>query len=93
MSSWRDEAKCLDMDTNLFFDRYEDDRSFSASVDRLCRSCPVNNQCFAVGVSNKEWGVWGGVYLRDGTIDKEFNAHKTKQDWFETWQSLTMEIS
>jgi hypothetical protein len=93
MSSWRDEAKCLDMDTNLFFGRYEDDRSFAASVDKLCRSCPVNNQCFAVGVSNKEWGVWGGVYLRDGTIDKEFNAHKTKRDWFETWQALTMEVS
>ncbi|MEY3311024.1 MAG: hypothetical protein RL348_352, partial [Bacteroidota bacterium] len=44
-----------------------------------------------VGVSNKEWGVWGGVYLKDGTIDKEFNAHKDKQSWFETWKSLTME--
>jgi hypothetical protein len=91
MSNWRDLAKCLHMDTNLFFDMYEEDKKLAATIDKLCQSCPSNRECFAVGVSNKEWGVHGGVYLRDGTIDKEFNAHKTKQDWFDTWQALTME--
>ena len=41
--------------------------------------------------SNKEWGVWGGVYLKEGKIDKEFNQHKDKESWFDTWKSLTME--
>jgi hypothetical protein len=93
MQLWKDNAKCLGMDTNLFFDSYEEDKTLASSIDKLCQSCPVNRQCFAVGVSNKEWGVHGGVYLRDGTIDKEFNSHKNKKDWFETWQSLTMEKS
>jgi len=91
MQNWRDSARCLDMDTNLFFDSYEEDKVLAATMDSLCKECPVRRHCFAVGVSNKEWGVWGGVYLRDGTIDKEFNSHKTKSDWFDVWQSLTME--
>jgi hypothetical protein len=93
MHKWKDEAKCLGMDTNLFFDSYEEDKFLAASIDKLCQSCPVNNKCFAVGVSGKEWGVHGGVYLKDGIIDKEHNSHKSKQDWFETWKSLTMESS
>jgi len=91
MQAWKNDAKCLNMDTNLFFDVYEEDKNIASAIDQVCRVCPVNRQCFAVGVSNKEWGVHGGVYLRDGMIDKEFNSHKDKQDWFETWQSLTME--
>lgn len=80
------------MDTNIFFDKYEDDNHLAKSVDNICNRCPVNQHCFAWGISNKEWGVWGGVYLKDGKIDKEFNAHKTKEDWFVTWESLTMEV-
>jgi hypothetical protein len=91
MRNWHENAKCLGMDTDIFFDKYEEDPSLAASIDELCRQCPVNTQCFAVGVSNKEWGVWGGVYLKEGNIDKEFNQHKSKQSWFETWESLTME--
>lgn len=93
MHQWKDNAKCLGMDTNLFFDVYEEDKKLAASIDKLCQSCSVNKQCFAVGVSGKEWGVFGGVYLKDGAIDKENNNHKSKQDWFDTWQSLTMESS
>jgi len=80
------------MDTNIFFDKYEEDNHLASSVDNICQHCPVNKNCFAWGVSNKEWGVWGGIYLKDGKIDKEFNAHKSKEDWFSSWESLTMEI-
>jgi hypothetical protein len=89
---WKDQARCLGMDTNIFFDKYEEDQAIAARIDNFCRECPVRKQCFAVGVSNKEWGVWGGVYLKEGNIDREFNQHKTKQSWFDTWQSLTMEV-
>lgn len=92
MQAWKINGKCLGMDSDLFFDKYEEDNDLARSVDQLCRACPVNKKCFAVGVSNKEWGVWGGIYLKDGSIDKEFNQHKTKQDWFKTWESLTMEM-
>jgi hypothetical protein len=91
MHSWKNEAKCLSKDTNIFFERYEDEPQTAKKVDRFCQSCSVNKTCFSVGFSGKEWGVWGGIYLKDGKIDKESNAHKTKDDWYKTWESLTME--
>lgn len=88
---WKDEAICLDYDTNLFFDKYEDDEVLRPAIDKLCSMCPVSKTCFAVGVSQKEWGIWGGVYLEGGQISKEFSSHKSKIDWANTWQRLTLE--
>ena len=89
---WKDDGICKDkIDQNLFFDAYEEQLEIRSSIDSLCLSCPVAKTCFAVGISGKEWGVWGGVYLVDGEISKEFNNHKTKNDWSNTWKYLTME--
>jgi hypothetical protein len=88
---WKDDALCLDYDTNIFFEKYEDDELLRPAVDKLCSTCPVSKMCFAVGVSQKEWGIWGGVYLENGQISKEFSKHKSKIDWANTWQRLTTE--
>jgi hypothetical protein len=89
--NFKDKAICKDMDFNLFFDRYEEDHNVAKKIDLLCVRCPVQRDCLAHGVSNAEWGVWGGVYLQDGKISKEFNTHKSKEDWFDIWSSATME--
>jgi hypothetical protein len=47
--------------------------------------------CFEEAISTNAWVVWGGVYLENGEISREFNRHKTRQDWADTWQALTME--
>ena len=86
---WKDKASCAKFDTNLFFDDYEEDPELRADIDDMCSGCPVARQCFAIGVSQKSWGVWGGIYLEDGEISKEFNRHKTKAHWGKTWQKLT----
>lgn len=86
---WKDDASCLGLETNIFFDKYEEDLNLRIAIDSICSSCPVSKKCFAVGVSGKEWGVWGGVYLESGEISREFNNHKTKTDWAHTWQILT----
>jgi hypothetical protein len=88
---WKDNALCLEYDTNLFFDKYEDDELLRPAIDKLCSMCPVLKMCFAVGVSQKEWGIWGGVFLEGGQISKEFSKHKSKSDWANTWQILTTE--
>jgi len=75
---WKDNASCIEYDTNIFFDKYEEDEALRPAVDKLCLECPVAKTCFAVGVSSKEWGVWGGIYLESGSISKEFNSHKTR---------------
>lgn len=88
---WKDNGSCLDYDTNLFFDKYEESENFRSAIDELCTICPVMKTCFSVGVSQKEWGVWGGVYLEAGEISKEFNNHKDEKDWSNLWVSLTNE--
>lgn len=79
------------METNDFFDNYEEDLEVRKDIDSVCASCPVARQCFAVGISTKAWGVWGGVYMENGKIAREFNRHRTKQDWAEVWEYLTID--
>jgi hypothetical protein len=78
---WYKFALCLGMDTNLFFDKYESDINIAKSIDEACLSCPVIKICYDSGVSNSDYGVWGGVYLSAGSNDKVRNAHKTKDVW------------
>jgi len=86
---WMEKALCRDFDTELFFDKYEEDLALRPAIDKLCSGCPVARQCFAVGVSQKAYGIWGGVYLDNGKISREFGRHRTKADWSETWKYLT----
>jgi hypothetical protein len=90
-NKWKDNALCLDYDTNLFFDKYEEEVSFRGAIDKLCLECPVIKTCFAVGVSAKEWGVWGGVYLSSGEVSKEFNEHKTEEVWSDIWKKMVID--
>jgi hypothetical protein len=89
--SWKNKALCLGEDTNDFFDTYEEDVESRRLIDKICQECPVRKMCFVTAVSNKETGVWGGIFFEQGDISREFNRHKTKQDWGNTWQALTME--
>lgn len=66
---------------DIFFDDYESDQYIAESADAMCISCPVVKQCGLAGFRGKEWGVWGGVYLKDGKIDKTRNAHKSDETW------------
>lgn len=86
---WMEKASCQDFDVELFFDKYEENLSLRPAIDKLCSECPVARQCFAVGVSQKAYGVWGGVYLDNGKISREFGRHRSKADWSETWKYLT----
>ena len=88
---WEKEAICDGDDVNLFFDYYEEDIEVRKEIDSLCSICPVAKQCFAAAVATKSWGVRGGVYLENGKISREFNKHKTKEDWANTWQNLTID--
>lgn len=87
--NWKDKALCAGDDVELFFEKYEEDVEVRKEIDSLCSICPMARICFAVGVSQKAYGVWGGIYLDKGKVSREFNKHKTKQDWANTWQYLT----
>jgi hypothetical protein len=78
---WFHLAICRGMDTNLFYEKYESDANVARNIDEMCFSCPVMKMCYESGVDNNEYGVWGGVYLSSGSIDKSKNLHKTPEDW------------
>lgn len=86
---WKEHAPCRGLDTNLFFDRYEENLELRPLVEKICAECPLARHCFAVGVSQKGWGVWGGIYLEDGKISREFGKHRSKQEWSNVWKVLT----
>jgi len=74
---WFHLAICRGMDTNLFYEKYESDANVARNIDEMCFSCPVMKMCYESGVDNNEYGVWGGVYLSSGSIDRSKNLHKT----------------
>jgi hypothetical protein len=91
-NKWKDSGLCLGQDTNSFFEKYEEGSiEYKNNMDQFCLNCPVLKTCFAVGVSGKEYGLWGGIYLEEGEPSKEFNSHKTKESWSTHWQALTLE--
>ena len=46
---WKDNAACLGLENNLFFDKYEDDVNIRPMVDSVCASCPVRKTCDEAG--------------------------------------------
>jgi hypothetical protein len=88
---WEQEAICIGEEVNLFFDDYEEDLEVRKDVDSLCSMCPVARECFAFGISTKGYGVHGGVYLENGKVSREFNRHRSKEEWANTWQNLTID--
>lgn len=79
--SWWHLAVCRGIETNLFYDKYEIDENTAKSIDEACMSCPVIKMCYKSGTENSEYGVWGGIYLNAGSIDKSKNLHKTQEVW------------
>lgn len=78
---WWHLGLCRGMDTNLFYDKYESDVNVAKNIDEACLSCPVIAMCYQSGVENEEYGVWGGVYLNAGSINKSRNTHKDQETW------------
>jgi hypothetical protein len=78
---WFHLSVCRGMDTNLFYEKYEADPNIAKSIDEMCLSCPVIAMCYETGVEGSEYGIWGGVYLSSGSIDRSKNLHKTQEVW------------
>ena len=78
---WMSEALCAGIDTEKYFDKYEEDQELAKEVDRMCLSCPVIKECFDSGVNTESYGVWGGIFLNEGSLDNVRNSHKSDIIW------------
>jgi hypothetical protein len=66
------------------FENYENDSEpyvVRTSMDEVCFTCPVQKICYDYGVHNKETGVYGGLFLTNGRVDKQRNNHKNPEAW------------
>jgi len=63
---WQYKGACKDMDTEIFFlengTRAEKKRKREAAALKICKSCPVINECREHALKTPEfYGVWGGM--------------------------------
>lgn len=64
---WKEQANCLDLDFNDFFDNYEESNEVQLRVDRTCANCVVRNQCLEWAIENNlEGGVFGRKFIAQG---------------------------
>ena len=62
--SWRAQARCRNVPTEMFVARRGDELSVRAAK-RICRGCPVRAECLDYALAAGErFGVWGGVSER-----------------------------
>ena len=65
MTSWRDQAACLGMDTDLFFTKGGTHEAQEAIA--VCCQCPVASECLEYALAHEprershRFGIWGGV--------------------------------
>ncbi len=63
-ADWRDQARCRDMDSELFFPIGHSivDKMQEASAKAVCAPCPVRRRCLQWAVDHDcVDGVWGGM--------------------------------
>ena len=64
--SWREQARCRDLDSALFFspdgERGPRRRRRERAAKAVCARCPVRDECAAFALANHEpYGIWGGL--------------------------------
>lgn len=62
--AWHEQARCTTTDPEIFF---PEDGGKAEPARRLCRACPVREECLLSAVSAPvyEFGVWGGFTDHD----------------------------
>ncbi len=59
LTSWRRQAACRDMDTDVFFPLSDEEAGPAKAV---CATCPVRAECLEFALAtNQEAGVWGAT--------------------------------
>lgn len=59
LTSWRREAACREMDTDVFFPLTDEEAGPARAV---CATCPVRAECLEFALaSGQHDGVWGGL--------------------------------
>lgn len=63
---WKDRPACEGTDTELWFN--EDDKPTYqqyATLKKICKGCPVRQQCLDYALKHDVFGFWGGTTPRE----------------------------
>lgn len=94
--SWRYDAKCMDVDTDLFYPP-RDKALYKGIADQakaICWGtgdedppCPVRKECLLYAVHMEDThGIWGGMSHRERShLQRKFNRLRLKNKTFEQW--------
>jgi WhiB family redox-sensing transcriptional regulator len=59
---WMSDAACRNTDLDAFYPEPASNASVYADGQRICRGCPVQNDCLTYALDNDErYGLWGGL--------------------------------
>ena len=64
--TWKDQARCVETDPESFFPSKGDRRGVNAAK-RVCKNCPVMDECLQYALTFAAWnlpGIWGGTSER-----------------------------
>jgi hypothetical protein len=75
---WKLDAKCLNLDTNFFFDKYEEDLDLRQAIDSLCQSCPYKGSALQVPLVGKSGESGEGFTLKRVRYQKSLTIIKTR---------------
>lgn len=71
VADWRDDAVCATTDPDLFFPDKRDDRA-EAQAKKVCKRCPVREQCLEYALENEEeYGIWGMTSPEDRLLMRQ----------------------
>lgn len=90
--SWRERAKCLGMDVELFYPPRDKDKykNIADKAKNICLGkdgkpeCPVRKDCLLYAIDGEDtYGIWGGLSNRErnALIRKAKKHGKTTEQW------------
>lgn len=72
---------CKGADPDTFF---PENRKELWKAQSLCSACPMKAKCLELGKAEKQTGVWGGQYLKNGQVKlRPFNGQYRQSEEFE----------
>jgi len=64
--TWMERASCQETYPDAFFPVVGESLELVAIAKRICRSCPVQNECLQLALDNREkHGIWGGTVYEE----------------------------
>lgn len=69
-----DTPACLGIDVEIFFTEERGNYPYLADVKKICKTCPVQVECFNYAIENLVHGIWAG------TTKQERDKYRSKHN-------------